>query len=50
MERRRRGRQEEVGEDRLVSVCARVEQTVEIYCAQKETHIFNVAISNELFD
>ena len=21
-----------------------------LYCAQKETHIFNVAISNELFD
>ena len=21
-----------------------------IYCAQKETHIFNVAVSNELFD
>ena len=21
-----------------------------VYCAQKETHIFNVAISNELFD
>ena len=23
---------------------------VELYCAQKETHLFNVAISNELFD
>ena len=21
-----------------------------VYCAQKETHVFNVAISNELFD
>ena len=25
-------------------------QNIYIYCAQKETHIFNVAISNELFD
>ena len=23
---------------------------LQFYCAQKETHIFNVAISNELFD
>ena len=26
------------------------EALVQLYCAQKETHIFNVAISNELFD
>ena len=38
--------------DRDLCMCMRVEFICsgKLYCAQKETHIFNVAIGNELFD
>ena len=34
----------------VIAIVMRIVKVTMIYCAQKEMHIFNVAISNELFD